>query len=79
MNGELILTSSLDFETTTDYSFNVSATDGGGLSDRSPVQVTVMDVNDHRPTFEQNLYTVSIAEGDYSTSSMTLLNVSFKV
>ena len=78
-NGELILTDSLDFETTTNYTFSVTATDGGGLSDESDVQVTVMDANDHRPTFDQELYSVAIEEGDYSLSSVTLLKVSFNI
>ena len=76
-NGELILSNSLDFESVTNYTFDVRATDGGGLYDESTVQVTVLDVNDHRPVFERELYTATIEEGDYTLVSMNLLSVSF--
>lgn len=68
---------SLDYETVTDYSFTVTATDGGGLNDSSLVLVTIMDANDNRPRFEQELYTVAVEEGDYSQSSFNLLSVSY--
>lgn len=76
-NGELILMESLDYETVTDYNFTITATDGGGLSDRSLVVVIVMDANDNRPRFEQDLYAVAVEEGDYSRSSINLLSVSY--
>lgn len=69
----------MDFESTTNYTFTVTATDGGGLSDESIVEVTVLNVNDHQPRFEQDVYTVAIDEGDYSSSAVFLLNVSFQI
>lgn len=75
-SGELILTDSLDFETVTNYTFNVRAADGGGLDDYAIVEVTVVDVNDHRPVFEREVYTGAIEEGNYVGASMNLLNVS---
>ena len=76
-NGELILIESLDYETTTDYNFTVTATDGGGLSDSSLVIVIIVDANDNRPRFEQELYAVAVEEGDYHLSSINLLSVSY--
>ena len=78
-NGELILMESLDYEAVTNYTFMVTATDGGGLRDNSVVQVTVMDANDNRPRFQQELYTVAVEEGDYSQSSINLLSVSLSL
>ena len=62
----------------TEYDFTVTAMDGGGLSDSSLVVVTVMDANDNRPRFEQELYTIAIEEGDYSQTSINLLSVSYR-
>lgn len=66
----------MDFESVTNYTFDVSATDGGGLYDDSTVQVTVIDVNDHRPVFERDVYTATIEEGDYTLVPTNLLSVS---
>lgn len=76
-NGELVLTNSLDFERVTNYTFNVRATDGGGRYDESTVQVMVVDVNDHRPVFERQLYMATIKEGDYALVPMNILSVSY--
>lgn len=76
ISGELILTNSLDFESVTNYTFDVRATDGGGLYDDSAVQVTVIDINDHRPVFEREIYTATIEEGNYTLVPMNLLSVS---
>ncbi|XP_076341827.1 protocadherin gamma-A4-like [Tachypleus tridentatus] len=47
------------------YLLNVSAVDGKGLEGSIYVNITVTDVNDHRPTFVKPEYTFSILEGDY--------------
>ena len=76
ISGELILINSLDFESVRNYTFDVRATDGGGLYDNSTVQVTVIDINDHRPVFERQLYTATVEEGNYTLVSVNLLSVS---
>ncbi|XP_033954706.1 protocadherin-16 [Pseudochaenichthys georgianus] len=43
------------------FDLTVTATDGGGLSSVARVRVTVLDINDNRPTFYPVLYTVSLS------------------
>ncbi|XP_013791225.1 protein dachsous-like, partial [Limulus polyphemus] len=47
------------------YLLNISAVDGKGLGRSTYVNISVTDVNDHRPTFVKSEYTFSILEGDY--------------
>ena len=73
--GDLILTSTLDFERTTSYNFNVTATnDAGGVvfTDTSSVRIDVMDVNDNAPVYDRVDYSVVIDEGDYTTNPRVL-------
>ena len=53
---------SLDYETTREYSFPIVATDGGGLTTQATVIIHVTDVNDHEPRFDKNPYTESMDE-----------------
>nr|XP_045365630.1 protocadherin beta-2 [Camelus bactrianus] len=48
-SGELLLTQELDFESIQNYTLNIQATDGGGLSESCVVFVQVMDLNDNPP------------------------------
>ncbi|XP_072812492.1 protocadherin beta-2-like [Vicugna pacos] len=48
-SGELLLTQELDFESIQNYTLNIQATDGGGLSGSCVVFVQVMDLNDNPP------------------------------
>ena len=50
-NGSIVLTGTLDHETTTHFYFRVYAVDNGQppLNDTAEVQVTVLDENDNRP------------------------------
>ncbi len=73
--GELVLTSPLDFETTALYMFNVVATnDAGGVvfNDTSAVQFEVLNANDNSPMFDDDVYSVSVAEGDYQLTPTVL-------
>ncbi|XP_076150366.1 protocadherin-7 [Alosa pseudoharengus] len=56
----------LDYETTREYSVTIVAVDSGSpsLSSNSSLMVRVVDVNDHAPTFAQNLIEVHFAENN---------------
>lgn len=47
------------------YLLNVSAADGRGLANLIVVNITVLDVNDHKPTFVKPEYSFTILEGNY--------------
>ncbi|NWI35377.1 PCDGE protein, partial [Picathartes gymnocephalus] len=48
-NGEVRTVGPLDFEANNKYIFSLEATDGGGLTDHSEVQIDVTDENDNAP------------------------------
>lgn len=54
------------------YFLNISAIDGAGMAAKTYVNVTVVDVNDHKPTFLQNLYSFEVLEGNYSQHKVKL-------
>ncbi|KAM9449882.1 protocadherin-7 [Clarias gariepinus] len=56
----------LDYETTRDYTVTIVAVDSGSpsLSVNSTLMVRVVDINDHAPTFPQNLMEVHFAENN---------------
>ncbi|MEQ2178912.1 hypothetical protein GOODEAATRI_019079 [Goodea atripinnis] len=60
--GQLCTSTVLDRDEGLDkFELTVTATDGGGLSSVSRVRVTVVDINDNRPTFYPVLYMVSLS------------------
>ncbi|XP_053297977.1 protocadherin-16 [Pleuronectes platessa] len=60
--GQLCTSTALDRDEGLDkFDLTVTATDGGGLSSVARVQVSVVDINDNRPTFYPVLYTVSLS------------------
>nr|XP_015817127.2 protocadherin-16 [Nothobranchius furzeri] len=60
--GQLCTSTALDRDDGLDkFDFTVTATDGGGLSSVAQVRVSVVDINDNRPTFYPVLYTVSLS------------------
>ncbi|XP_064457801.1 protocadherin Fat 3-like [Ornithodoros turicata] len=61
--GEIFVVGTLKPETV--YLLNVSAADGRGLANLIVVNITVLDVNDHKPTFVKPEYSFSIPEGSY--------------
>lgn len=61
--GEIFVVGALKPETV--YLLNVSASDGRGLANLIVVNITVLDVNDHKPTFVKPEYSFSILEGNY--------------
>lgn len=62
--GEIFVVGSL--KPGTSYFLNVSAVDRAGLSARTTINVTVVDVNDHRPSFENQVYNFEVPEGNYT-------------
>ncbi|XP_037269642.2 protocadherin Fat 3 isoform X1 [Rhipicephalus microplus] len=61
--GEIFVVGALKPETV--YLLNVSASDGRGLANLIVVNITVLDVNDHKPTFVKPEYSFTIVEGNY--------------
>ncbi|XP_055370186.1 protocadherin Fat 3a isoform X5 [Betta splendens] len=69
--GELKSSATLDRETTANYHLVAKATDGGGRSCRSDVQLTVSDVNDNPPVFTLSHYTASVYEDTATKALLT--------
>uniref|UniRef100_A0A3Q1EDN5 Protocadherin-16 n=1 Tax=Acanthochromis polyacanthus TaxID=80966 RepID=A0A3Q1EDN5_9TELE len=60
--GQLCTSTTLDRDEGLEkFDLTVTATDGGGLSSVARVRVSVVDINDNRPTFYPVLYTVSLS------------------
>jgi hypothetical protein len=70
VSGELFVVGNL--APTTTYLLNVSAVDGAGLASRTFVNVTVVDVNDHRPQFDRPFYQFEVLEGNYTSERRAL-------
>ena len=62
--GEIFLNKKLDREEKSSWSFLVKARDdnGAGLEGFAQVVVTVLDVNDHNPVFDELEYVGSVEE-----------------
>lgn len=63
--GNLLIKTSPDFETQAQYDLIVNASDNGKppKSALAPVKVTIEDVNDHQPVFNQSSYSFTVSEG----------------
>ncbi|XP_027783292.2 protocadherin alpha-1-like [Marmota flaviventris] len=74
----LELRKSLDREETPELHLLLTATDGGKPELEGTVQllITVLDVNDNAPLFEQTIYRVHLLETTANGTSVTTLNVS---
>ncbi|CAI7935210.1 QUALITY PROTEIN: Protocadherin gamma-A10, partial [Podarcis lilfordi] len=73
--GEIILIGNLDYEESSLYAFEIQAKDGGGLSDRSKVVISVTDLNDNAPELSVNFATNTILESSPSQTVIAILNV----
>jgi len=64
LNLQLVLNTTLNFESTSLYNVVVRAFDGGEppRSSDLPVRISVIDMNDNKPRFNQSIYTVTIPE-----------------
>lgn len=58
----LVVKSTVDRERTPFYEFQLTATDGGGLTGSTKVLVVLEDINDNAPVFAQSQYLVSVRE-----------------
>ncbi|XP_062940751.1 protocadherin alpha-8-like, partial [Cynocephalus volans] len=75
---ELVLKKSLDREEVSEHNLFLTATDGGKPELTGSVQllVTVLDVNDNAPSFEQSEYEVRIFENADNGTTLIRLNAS---
>ncbi|XP_048512093.1 fat-like cadherin-related tumor suppressor homolog isoform X4 [Athalia rosae] len=60
-NGNVLLAKQLDWETQNRYNLTISVTDGVNTV-YTQLFVTVIDINDHRPVFTENVYRIDISE-----------------
>ncbi|XP_060752549.1 protocadherin beta-16-like [Tachysurus vachellii] len=69
----LVTTSMLDREKESDYNITITATDGGSpsLSSSITIHLTVSDVNDNPPVFEQQSYTAYVMENNKPGTSIS--------
>ncbi|KAM6970545.1 protocadherin gamma-A11-like [Aplochiton taeniatus] len=74
--GELILVKELDREQQKEVIFVLTAVDGGNpkKSGTVSIQVTVLDANDNKPLFNQNIYKVSIPENSPKGSVVVIVS-----
>jgi protocadherin Fat 4 len=61
-SGEITLTGPLDYETQTQHTVTVTATDGGGMSSSAVIVFNVIDENDNSPIFYGNPYQFMLTE-----------------
>ncbi|GAB1597287.1 cadherin EGF LAG seven-pass G-type receptor 2-like isoform X1, partial [Argonauta hians] len=57
-----ISVSALDYEAGGEYKLTIKATDGGNRNSETTLMVSVIDVNDNSPIFDQKLYSVRLDE-----------------
>lgn len=60
-NGNVLLARKLDYETQSEYTLNISVTDSVHTV-YTQLNVSVIDINDHRPEFSESTYKVEISE-----------------
>ena len=60
--GELSTVAEVDREFLSEHYFKVTGAEEGGRTATTTVQVSVRDVNDNAPVFEQNIYNASVRE-----------------
>uniref|UniRef100_A0ACB8EC26 Uncharacterized protein n=1 Tax=Sphaerodactylus townsendi TaxID=933632 RepID=A0ACB8EC26_9SAUR len=73
--GEITLGGKLDYEDSPIYEFEVQAKDGGGMSDRSKVVISIADLNDHAPELETTYLINEILENSPIGTVVAILNV----
>ncbi|XP_053372274.1 putative protocadherin beta-18 isoform X20 [Clarias gariepinus] len=69
----LVTTSMLDRETEADYNITITTTDGGSppLSSSMTIHLSVSDINDNPPVFEQQSYTAYVMENNKPGTSIS--------
>ena len=74
-SGAIGISQPLDFDTTQSHTFIVIATDGGGFnarSDTATITVTILDLNDNFPTFQNLPNTVTVPENENGKRIFTI-------
>ncbi|XP_030000808.1 protocadherin gamma-A4-like isoform X43 [Sphaeramia orbicularis] len=68
----LVTTEQLDRELVSDYNITITATDGGSppLSSSKTVQLSVADINDNPPVFEEQSYSAYVTENNKPGSTL---------
>ncbi|XP_053097323.1 protocadherin beta-16-like [Pangasianodon hypophthalmus] len=69
----LVTTSMLDREMNEDYNITITATDGGSppLSSSMTIHLSISDINDNPPVFEQQSYTAYVVENNQPGTSIS--------
>ena len=60
--GSVTVNSDIDREMSDTYTLGVMATDGGGRSAQSRVEIIITDINDNSPVFSPSSYTITVYE-----------------
>ena len=68
--GSLTVNSDIDRETSDTYTLGVMATDGGGRSAQSRVEIIITDINDNSPVFSPSSYTITVYENASINSNL---------
>ncbi|KAJ2939033.1 hypothetical protein O0L34_g19014 [Tuta absoluta] len=63
-HGHIIVARTLPPES--EFRLNISALDGGDLSDHLSIRLFIKDVNDHFPMFKKSWYTFNVEEAQYT-------------
>ncbi|XP_073668242.1 protocadherin gamma-A11-like isoform X23 [Paramisgurnus dabryanus] len=74
-NGEVRVTGIIDYEKAQHYQIHVQATDDGGLTDSSKIDVDVRDINDNKPLINIISKLSTISEQFGSGTVVTMINV----
>ncbi|KAM8798901.1 protocadherin gamma-B5-like [Eudromia elegans] len=74
-SGDIRNVGTLDFEEQKEYTFGVTARDGGGLSGHCQVHVEIMDENDNAPEITTLLLADTISEDSPAGTVVALVNV----
>ncbi|XP_045179634.2 protocadherin Fat 1-like [Mercenaria mercenaria] len=69
--GEVQITSTLDFETTSSYTIVVEVIDNEPATGTATITVSVTDVNEAAPAFDQNTFSACIADGSTTDTTLT--------
>lgn len=77
LSGNILLSGSLDRETTPSYSMLVRASDGTN-SMTATVAILVTDINDNSPIFNQNSYSATVSESAPAVTTVTTVNATDK-
>ncbi|XP_066525892.1 protocadherin gamma-A11-like isoform X6 [Hoplias malabaricus] len=73
--GTISVTGKLDFERIKKYELYVEATDRGGLTDTSKVNIEITDVNDNAPVISVISFSNTIAEDSPPETIIAMLNI----